>query len=91
MGAVCCGGRSSDAGEKGASQSQETAREAQYEPTQNQRLEFGYQKNFSECYSLGSELGRGQYGTTFVYAFTFHMQADHSCKHRNHLRPVCIR
>lgn len=30
------------------------------------RTDFGYARNFQECYKLGKELGHGQFGTTFL-------------------------
>lgn len=75
MGAVCCGGEASITAvpkSNTANVAQPTqpqpSRSKQYETPQQKGLEFGYQTNFPELYDVGEELGKGQYGTTFVYA-----------------------
>lgn len=72
MGAVCCSGSSTTAEPNAKDIAQPTqpqpGRSKPYEVAQPQGLQFGYQSNFAELYDVGDELGKGQYGTTFVYA-----------------------
>lgn len=74
MGAACCGGHAETAEPNSKKEVTEPAQpqssrakayEAQPQP---QGLQFGYEPNFAELYDVGKELGKGQYGTTYVYA-----------------------
>jgi hypothetical protein len=72
MGAACCGASKTAEPINATNVEQPTqtqpSRAKDYEASGEQGLQFGYQKNFLELYVVGNELGKGQYGTTFVYA-----------------------
>ena len=93
MGGVCCGPsttaepNSTDAAQPTQPQA---SRSKPYEVPQQQGLHFGYQSDFSELYEVGSELGKGQYGTTYVYAPCYIKFGPGACLRESLLKDRCL-